>query len=112
MRKLTLERVLRGLHDSQIIAGIQTLFDGGVRLWLGDATNSIIAETTIERTGRKWAEEDAARWLHETALWQFPDSKYANKHGDSSTSPSGLRQAGPNDGTPADAIPRGAARLH
>jgi len=81
MHKLPLERVLRELHDSQIIAGIQTLFDGGVRLWLGDATNATIAETTIERTGRKWAEEDAARWLHETALRQFPDSKYAKAHG-------------------------------
>jgi hypothetical protein len=55
---------------------------GGVRLWLGDAMNATIAETTIERTGRKWAEEDAARWLHETALQQFPDSKYAKSHTD------------------------------
>jgi len=80
MHKLPLERVLRELHDSQIIAGLQTLSYGGVRLWLGDAMNAAIAETTIERTGRKWAEEDAARWLHETALRQFPDSKYAKAH--------------------------------
>ncbi len=77
MANLSLERVLRDLHESQIIAGVQTLFDGGVRVWLGDAVNATIAETTIERTGRKWAEVDAARWLHDTALWQFPDSKYA-----------------------------------
>ena len=81
MHKLPLERVLCELHDSQIIAGIQTLFDGGVRLWLGDATNATIAETTIERTGRKWAEKDAARWLHKTALHLYPDSKYAKEHG-------------------------------
>jgi hypothetical protein len=77
-----LTRVLRELHDSQIIAGLQTLSYGGVRLWLGDAMNATIAETTIERTGRKWAEEDAARWLHETALQQFRDSKYAKSHTD------------------------------
>jgi hypothetical protein len=36
----TLSRVLRELHDSQIIAGLQTLSYGGVRLWLGDAMNA------------------------------------------------------------------------
>jgi hypothetical protein len=35
----------------------------------------------IERTGRKWAEEGAARWLHETALHLYPDSQYAKEHG-------------------------------
>jgi hypothetical protein len=75
-----LTRVLRELHDSQIVAGVQTLFYGGVRLWLGDAMNATVAETTIERSGRKWAEEGAARWLHETALRHFPDSKYAKEH--------------------------------
>jgi hypothetical protein len=69
MPKLT--RVLRELHDSQIIAGLQTLSYGGVRLWLGDAMNATIAATTI----------DVARWLHETALRHFPDSKYARSHG-------------------------------
>lgn len=79
MPKLT--RVLRELHDSQIIAGLQTLSYGGVRLWLGDAMNATIAATTIERTGGKWVEEDGARWLHKTALRHFPDSKYAKSHG-------------------------------
>ena len=79
-RQPNLSRVLRELHDSQIIAGLQTLSFGGVRLWLGDAMNATIAATTIERTGGKWVEGDVARWLHETALRLFPDSPYAKEH--------------------------------
>ena len=75
-----LNQVLRALHDSQIIAGIQTLSDGCVRVWLGDEMNAPITEATIAPKGRKWPEEDAARWLHETALRLFPDSPYAKSH--------------------------------
>jgi hypothetical protein len=76
-----LESVLRDLHDSEIMAGIQTLYDGGLRIWLGDGMDATIAETTIGRTGRKWPEEDVAGWLHETAMRLYPDSPYAKTHG-------------------------------
>jgi hypothetical protein len=82
----TLERVLRQLHDSEISAGVQTLYDAGMRVWIGDDLNGIQSETTINRTAAarlKWPEGwvTAASWLHEAALRLYPDSKYAKEHG-------------------------------
>ena len=56
-----LERVLQQLHDSEINAGVQTFYDAGMRVWIGDEANGIQAETTINWTGnfadpRKWPE--------------------------------------------------------
>jgi hypothetical protein len=81
-----LERVLQQLHDSEINAGVQTFYDAGMRVWIGDEANGIQAETTINWTGnfadpRKWPEGvTAASWLHEVALRLYPDSKYAKAH--------------------------------
>ncbi len=79
-----LERVLQQLHDSEINAGVQTFFDAGMRVWIGDELNGIKAETTINRTAAarlKWPDgPTAAGWLHETALRLYPDSKYAKEH--------------------------------
>jgi hypothetical protein len=76
------ERILQQLHDSEINAGMQTFYDAGMRLWIGDEANGIQAETTINRTAAdrlKWPEGlTAASWLHETALRLYPDSKIAN----------------------------------
>ena len=67
-----LERVLQALNDSEINAGVQTFFDAGMRVWIGDEMNGIRAETVINRTAAarlKWPEGlSAASWLHETAL--------------------------------------------
>ena len=84
MPALSLERVLRELHDSQINAGLQTVYDDGMQVWISDQMNSRRAETSISRQGvpGAWPEEGlAARWLHETALSMFPDSAYAKTHG-------------------------------
>jgi hypothetical protein len=83
-----LERVLQQLHDSEINAGVQTFYDTGMRVWIGDETNGIQSETTIDRSGnfaapRKWPDGvTAASWLHEVALRLYPDSKYAKSHTD------------------------------
>ena len=45
-----LEHILQKLHDSEINAGVQTFFDAGMRIWIGDEANGIQAETTINRT--------------------------------------------------------------
>jgi hypothetical protein len=45
-----LEHVLQQLHDSEINAGVQTFYDAGMRVWIGDEMNGIQAETTINRT--------------------------------------------------------------
>jgi hypothetical protein len=79
-----LESVLQQLHDSEINAGVQTFYDAGMRVWIGDEANGIQAETTINRTAAarlKWPEGfTAASWLHETALRLYPASKYAKEH--------------------------------
>ncbi len=86
MSDLELERILQQLHDSEINAGVQTFFDAGMRVWIGDESNGIQSETTINRAGafaapRKWPEGvTAASWLHEVALRLYPDSKYAKAH--------------------------------
>jgi len=67
-----LERVLRDLHDSEIDAGIQTLFNGDVRVWLGDELNVTSAETTVRRADKRWPAQEAALWLHEAAMRLFP----------------------------------------
>ena len=46
-----LDRVLQGLHDSEINAGVQTFFDAGMRVWIGDEVNGIQAETVFTRMG-------------------------------------------------------------
>jgi hypothetical protein len=46
-----LERVLQQLHDSEINAGVQTFYDTGMQVWIGDETNGIQSETTIDRSG-------------------------------------------------------------
>ena len=80
-----LERVLQALHDSEINAGVQTFFDAGLRVWIGDEVNGIQAETVFTRMGsteRMWPEGlTAASWLYETALRLYPYSKYAKEHG-------------------------------
>jgi hypothetical protein len=80
-----LERVLQALHDSEINAGVQTFFDAGMRVWIGDEVNGIQAETVFTRMGsteRTWPEGlTAASWLYETALRLYPYSKYAKEHG-------------------------------
>jgi hypothetical protein len=90
-RPFSLECVLRDLHDGKINAGagisigIQTLYDMGMAVWIGDRLTGMKESTIITPNGtrgvRRWPEEDAAaRWLHETALRLFPDSPYAKEH--------------------------------
>jgi hypothetical protein len=81
-----LEHILQQLHDSEINAGVQTFYDAGMRVWIGDEANGIQAEATINRTAAarlKWPEGiTAASWLHETAMRLFPDSPYVKAHND------------------------------
>jgi hypothetical protein len=78
----SLERVMQQLHDSEINAGVETFYDAGMRVWLGDTINGIRAETSIKRTGHQWpAGVTAARWLHAVALRLYPESNYAKASG-------------------------------
>ena len=53
-----LEHILQQLHDSEINAGVQTFYDAGMRVWIGDEANGLHAETVINRTAAdlKWPE--------------------------------------------------------
>jgi hypothetical protein len=91
-RTLTLEQVLRQLHESEIKAGFSIIIEGqtfydssmNMKLWIGDPLGDIKAEITFQRNcvpGR-WPDEGAmVRWLHETALRLHPESNYAQLHG-------------------------------
>jgi hypothetical protein len=35
------------LHDSEINVGVQTFYDSGMRIWIGDEMIGLHAETTI-----------------------------------------------------------------
>ena len=112
-----LERILQQLHDSEINAGVQTFFDAGMRVWIGDESNGIQSETTINRTGsfaapRKWPEGvTAANWLHEPALRLYPIAntlKSTPVNGETikgrEASPCTVRRAGARDRRPAGAM--------
>jgi hypothetical protein len=79
-----LKHILQQLHDSEINAGVQTFYDAGMRVWIGDEANGIQVETTINRTRAarlKWPEGlTAASWLHKTAIRLYPNSQYAKSH--------------------------------
>ncbi len=65
---------------------MQTFYDAGMKVWIGDTMNGFQAETTINRTRAaqlKWPEGfTGADWLHEVALRLCSDSKYAKEHKD------------------------------
>jgi len=68
----------RVIHDSEINAGLQTFFDGGLRVWIGDPLNGVVASTKVGMDDVAWsAAGSIAWWLHEAALSRCPDSAYA-----------------------------------
>jgi len=79
-----LEHILQQLHDSEINAGVQTFYDTGMRVWIGDEANGIRTDNRSDsqfRCSPQMAEGvTAASWLHEVALRLYPDSKYAKAH--------------------------------
>jgi len=80
-----LERVLQGLHDSEIRCGIQNEPPaGGITAWIdyGSRTEKATFYGTIvgDQQVRPAADRIAA-WLHETAMRLFPDSPYVKAYG-------------------------------
>jgi hypothetical protein len=80
----TLERILQGLHESEIRCGIQNEPPaGGITAWIdyGSRTEKATFYGTIVGDRQVWPATDRiAAWLHETALRLFPDSPYAKEH--------------------------------
>ena len=81
----TLERVLQGLHNSEIRCGIQNEPPaGGITAWIdyGSRTEKATVYGTIVGDQQVWPAADRiAAWMHETALRLFPDSPCAKAHG-------------------------------
>jgi hypothetical protein len=79
-----LERVLQGLHESEIRCGIQNEPPaGGITAWIdfGSRTEKATFYGTIVGDRQIWPAADRmAAWLYETALRLFPDSPYAKEH--------------------------------
>jgi hypothetical protein len=92
----TLERVLQGLHESEIRCGIQNEPPaGGITAWIdyGSRTEKATFYGTVVGNRQIWPAADRiAAWLHETALRLFPDSPYAKAHGGLSSSPRSAAQ--------------------
>jgi hypothetical protein len=80
---LSLEIVLQGLHDSEILCGIQNDPPaGGITAWIdfGSQTEKATFYAAIVGDRQVWPSVNRiATWLHETALHLYPDSQYA-KH--------------------------------
>ena len=80
----TLERVLRGLHESEIRCRIQNEAPAGdITAWIdySSRTEKATFYGTIAGDRQVWPAADRiAAWMHETALRLFPDSPYAKEH--------------------------------
>jgi len=77
----SLQRVLCGLLDGEINAGLQTFAFDDFRVWIGDELNGYVATARITPDDPVWSDDTAiAHWLHETAIRLYPDSDYAKAH--------------------------------
>ena len=63
--------ILQRLYDSGINASVETFWDDGFRVRLGEPLIGWLAENKV----MTWKE--AERWLDEQARIHFPDSDYA-----------------------------------
>lgn len=61
---------LQRLYDSKINFAIETRWDRGFTVRIGDRVNGYVTETTVKTV------EDAVTWLRHEARDLFPDSDY------------------------------------
>jgi hypothetical protein len=83
--RLSLQKVIQALHDSEINAGLrlQTFYDCGLQVWIGDELNGLEAKASMEadRDGTWPGDGAIALWLHTTALRLWPGSEYEKRYG-------------------------------
>lgn len=68
-------RILAALYASEINVGLQSFWDAGYRVWLGDQSNG-------RRCVRDFAAhelQDMPQWLDEMARVHYPKSDYATR---------------------------------
>jgi hypothetical protein len=79
---LNLERLIEELHDCGTNVGLQSLGDCGLRVWIGDPLNGVVASASIGPDDAGWEQSGAvALWLHDAVLRYLPNSAYARRHG-------------------------------
>lgn len=73
--------VIQRLYDSEINAGLESDWDGGITAWIG---------RTPQLTARTFLRDEfdhVGAWLDDEARRLFPESKYARNLGDSAALP-------------------------
>ena len=68
---MKLNDVMDNLYGSEINCGIQSFWDGGWTVWLGDDMNGRVCEETEMKFDR------LAEWLDRQARKHYPNSTYA-----------------------------------
>ena len=68
-----LVEIMQALYRSEINCGVQSFWDGGFTVRLGDDLNGTTASENFE-AGELG---EAGEWLHEQALKHYPSSDYA-----------------------------------
>lgn len=71
MRDCTLDVVLQALYDFEINVGLQSVWDGGWEVWIGDEMNGHGAKTSFERDQFHLI----APWLADNAERLYPALK-------------------------------------
>jgi hypothetical protein len=66
---IDLDEAIATLYAQQINCGHQTLWNGGITIWLGDDVNGRTAETTLPPQSLR----SAGAWLIEAARRIYPD---------------------------------------
>lgn len=67
--------IIDQLYQSEINFRIETFWDGGFTVKLGDRLNGFVDETNVEN----WAQ--VVDWLKHAAVRHFPKSLFAYRHG-------------------------------
>ncbi len=71
-----LSRVILSLYCSEINSGMQTFWDNGFTVWLGDEMNG----KRVEKNFYVNELAEAAEWLENQAINFYPDSMFATMH--------------------------------
>jgi hypothetical protein len=74
---MTVWQVIELLYDSEINAGLQSDWDGGITVWIGGPAETPGNAFLSSRTFTRSEFADAALWLDDEARRLFPDSEYA-----------------------------------
>lgn len=75
----TLIDVMEALYSSEINCGMQSFWDGGFDVWIGDEVNGKREVSSGYYSGMF---SEAMNWLHDAALRHYPNSVYAILHKD------------------------------